>query len=79
MHTTLYKINDQDPLYNTTTLSPHPLIAYMGKKKKIYIYVLMEVKQVVVEGKKKYPQYCNSPVYSISNDDIKTEETKKKC
>ena len=39
----------------------------------------MEVKQVVVEGKKKYPQYCNSPVYSISNDDIKTEETKKKC
>ena len=49
MHTSIYKINDQDPLYNTRTLIPHSVITYMEKTQ----YVLIEVKLVVVEGKKK--------------------------
>ena len=49
MHTTIYKINDQDPLYNTRTLTPHSVITYMEKTQ----YVLIEVKLVVVEEKKK--------------------------
>ena len=48
MHTTIYKINDQDPLYNTRTLIPHCVITYMEKTQ----YVLIEVKLVVIEGKK---------------------------
>ena len=79
MHTTIYKINDQDPLFNTRTLTPHPNITYMGKKTQ---YVLIEVKLILVEGKKKqtnttHPQDCNSPINSSSNDDIKTEKAKK--
>ena len=53
MPNTVYKINDQDPLYNTRKLTPHSVITNMEKKTKyIHIYVLEEVKQVVVEGKK---------------------------
>ena len=37
------------PLYNTRTLTPHSVITYMEKAQ----YVLVEVKLVVVEGKKK--------------------------
>ena len=75
MHTTIYKINDQDPLYNTRTLIPHCVITYMEKKTQ---YVLIEVKLVVVEGKKSHPQDCNSPIYSSSNEEIKTVKAKKK-
>ena len=75
MHTISYKINTQDPLYNTRTLTPHSVITYMEKTQ----YVLIEVKLVVVEGKKNHPQDCNSPIYSSSNDEIKTAEAKKKC
>ena len=49
MPNTVYKINDQDPLYNTMKLTPHSVITYMEKTQ----YVLIEVKQVVVEGKGK--------------------------
>ena len=53
MPNTVYKINDQDPLYNTSKLTLHSVITYMGKPPKyIYIYVLIEMKQVVVERKK---------------------------
>ena len=43
--------------------------------------MLIEVKLVVVEGgrKKNHPQDCNSPIYSSSNDEIKTAKAKKKC
>ena len=40
-------------------------------------YVLVEVKLVVVEGKKNHQQDCNSPIHSSSNDEIKG--AKKKC
>ena len=53
MHITIYKINDQDPLFNTRTLTPHANITYMGKKSQ---YVLIEVKLILVEGKKKPKQ-----------------------
>ena len=66
MHFTIYKINDQDPLYNTRTLTLYSVITYMGKTQ----YVLVEVKLVVVEGKKNHPQDCNSPINSSSNDEI---------
>ena len=76
MHITTYKINDQDPLYNTRTLTPHSVITYMEKTQ----YVLIEVKLVVIEGKKRnHPQDCNSPIYSSSNDEIKIAKAKKKC
>ena len=51
MHTTIYKMNDQDPLYKTRTLIPQSIITYMGEKTPDY--VLIEVKLVVVERKKK--------------------------
>ena len=73
MHVTIYKINDQDPLYNTRTLTPYSVITYMEKTQ----YVLVEVKLVVVEGKKNHQQDCNSPIHSSSNDEIKG--AKKKC
>ena len=41
-------------------------------------YVLIEVKLVVVKGKKSHPQDCNSPIYSSSNEEIKTVKAKKK-
>ena len=65
------------PLYNTRTLTPHSVITYMEKK----LNMLIEVKLVVVEGgrKKNHPQDCNSPIYSSSNDEIKTAQAKKKC
>ena len=50
MHTTIYKMNDQDPLYKTRTLIPQSIITYMGEKTPDY--VLIEVKLVVIEGKK---------------------------
>ena len=76
MHTISYKKNAQDPLYNTRTLTPHSVITYMEKTQ----YVLIEVKLVVIEGKKRnHPQDCNSPIYSSSNDEIKTAKAKKKC
>ena len=63
------------PLYNTSTLTPHSVITYMEKAQ----YVLVEVKLVVVEGKKNHPHDCNSPIHSSSNDEIKTAKAKKKC
>ena len=70
MLNTVYKINDQDPLYNTMKLTPHSVITYMEKKKIYTHYVLTEVKQGVVERKgrkKKHQQDSNSPIYSSSN------------
>ena len=49
MHTTIYKINDQDPLYSTRTLIPHSVITYMEKN----LNMLIEVKLVAVEGGRK--------------------------
>ena len=34
-----YKINDQDPLYNTMKLTPHSVITYMEKKQNIYTFM----------------------------------------
>ena len=49
MHTISYKINGQDPLYNTRTLTPHSVITYMEKN----LNMLIEVKLVAVEGGRK--------------------------
>ena len=42
------------------------------------LYVLIEVKLVVVEGENEHPQDCKSPIYSNSNDEIKTAKAKEK-
>ena len=42
-HTTVYKINDQDPLFDTRKLTPHSVIIYMEKNKYIYTYNYMSM------------------------------------
>ena len=39
MPNTVYKINDQDPLYNTMKLTPHSVITYIEKTQNIYTFV----------------------------------------
>ena len=39
MPNTVYKINDQDPLYNTRNLTPHSVITYMEKNQNIYTFM----------------------------------------
>ena len=73
MPNTIYKINDQDPLYNTRNLTPHSVITYMKKKKTkyIHIYVLdiytFETSCGTRKRNKKHPQDSNSATYSSSN------------
>jgi len=50
MYTTIYKINDQNPLYNTRT--PYSILCNNLYGKKEAQNLLIEVIVVVVEGKK---------------------------
>ena len=73
MHITIYKINDQDPLYNTRTLTPHSVITYMGKNS----ICINRSETSCARRKKKHPQDCNSFINSSSNDEIKTAKAKR--
>ena len=71
-HTTVYKINDQDPLFDTRKLTPHSVIIYMEKNKYIYIRIIICLcikksetscgRRKRNKKKKKHPQDCNSPI-----------------
>ena len=39
MHNAVYKINDQDPLYNARKLTPHSVITNMEKNPNIYTFM----------------------------------------
>ena len=45
MPNTVYKINDQDPLYNTMKLTPHSLIT-IWEKTKIYAHLCIDRSEI---------------------------------
>ena len=81
MPNTVYKINDQDPLFNTRTLTPHPNITYMETNKqtnKTSVCInRSETNCGGIINTHTHPQDCNSPINFSSNDKIKTEKAKK--
>ena len=64
-HTTIYKTDNKDLLYNTVTCIQDSVIIYMGKEsKKEWIYVYVQLNHFAIHLK--ITQYCiNQLYYSI--------------
>ena len=78
MHITISKVRHQDPLCNTRNLIPDYVSTYIEKeppKKHVYIYVeVNQLQHIEKKKKKKNQQDFNSPLYSSSNNRLKTEK-----